>query len=130
MPKQKHDCFVSAVPEKLKKQKENKKMCQHKKKAPVIASDGLWPLQIILHNTCALFFLLQISHLVFKKKKKKNETENLLSCLSLRFSLTHCGSFALMGAEPGTPSAGNSEVNAHWMAHQRPLTRSPVPFLL
>lgn len=68
----------------------------------------------------------------------------MLSCLSLRFSLMHCGSFALMGAEPGTLAPGYREVNAHWtatasvstlvvhhMPHARPpAVSSPVTFLL
>lgn len=41
-----------------------------------------------------------------KKKKKKRETEAVLSCLSLCFGLRRRGSFALMGAQPETLAAG------------------------
>lgn len=80
------------------------------------ASDGPWPLQIILHNTCSLFSTSNFSFGVKKKKRRRKETENVLSCLSLRFSLTHCGLFALMGAEPGKRWQWKPEVNAHWTA--------------
>lgn len=81
------------------------------------ASDGPWPLQIILHNTCSLFSTSDFSFGVKKKRRRRRkETENVLSCLSLRFSLTHCGLFALMGAEPGKRWQWKPKVNAHWTA--------------
>lgn len=63
-------CLCSSWKVKKKKQR----TCKHKK-VPVMffffASDGPWPLQIILHNTCSLFSTSDFSFGVKKKKKKK-----------------------------------------------------------
>ena len=74
--------FVSTVPEKLGKKKQNAR--KHKKKVPVIiASDGLWSLQIELHNTCSLFSTSDFSF--GDQKEKKNWKRAVLFKSALQF---------------------------------------------